>query len=188
MNGTRIWIVKIHCRTILSTFWTYSSSTDNHKQFTCSFHIWHLDMILGRLVHMYAKFHTTLIVRKCAAKAKWETMCISSILFKLPTWSLVIGLVTLTLQHNDNLSWHALVKRHAIMFTKTRYNEHTRSHNSWIPLRGVVNLFKRCLRHTKKCSMRFKFRDCTSHRRSQNGYHANHPCTILLVCLGSLYC
>ena len=43
-----------------------------------------------------------------------------SVLFKFPTKSLVIGPVTPTLQHNVNSLWHALIKRHAIMFTEQK--------------------------------------------------------------------
>ena len=56
--------------------------------------------------------------KKVRCKAKWETIYRYSILIKLPTKSLVIGLVTPTLQLNINSSWHALIKRNAIMFTK----------------------------------------------------------------------
>ena len=66
--------------------------------------------------------------------------------------------------------------------------EHTRSYNSWIPLGGVVNSFKHCLRSAQKCSMWFKFGDCACYWRSWNGCDANHSCTILLTCLRSLTC
>ena len=47
--------------------------------------------------------------RKVWCKVKWETMYIHLVLFKLPTKSLVIGPVILTLQHNVNSLWHAFI-------------------------------------------------------------------------------
>ena len=97
---------------------------------------------------------------KVCSKAKWKTIYKYSVLIKLSTRSLVIGSVTPTLQHNINSLWHVLIKRHAIMFTKIGIHwTHTLPY-SWIPLGGVVGLFKRCLRSAQKCSMRFKFGDC----------------------------
>ena len=76
-----------------------------------------MGMILHKLVHIYAKFHITLIVRKYVATLNGKLyIYIYSVLFKLPTNFLVIGQVTPTLQHNFNSSWHALIKCHAIMF------------------------------------------------------------------------
>ena len=69
---------------------------------------------------------------------------------------------------------------------KLGYTEHTGSHDSWIPLRGVVNSFERRRRSAHNCSMGFKSRDCVGHWRSWNGCDANRSCTILLVCVGSL--
>ena len=53
--------------------------------------------------------------KKVCCQAKYKTISRYSVLFKLPTKALVIGLVIPTLQHNVNSSWHALIKRHAIM-------------------------------------------------------------------------
>ena len=64
--------------------------------------------------------------------------------------------------------------------------EHTHSHNSWIPLGGVVNSVKRCLRSAQKYSMGFKSIGCASHWNSWNACDANLSCTLLLVCLESL--
>ena len=125
---------------------------------------------------------------KVCSKAKWKTIHKYSVLIKLSTRSLVIGSVTPTLQHNINSLWHVLIKRHAIMFTKIGIHwTHTLPY-SWIPLGGVVGLFKRCLRSAQKCSMGFKFGDCACHWRSWNGCDANHSCTILLMSMESLSC
>jgi hypothetical protein len=51
---------------------------------------------------------------------------------------------------------------------------------------GIVNSFKHCLKNARKCSMRFKSGGCACCWRSWNGCDANHSCTILLMCFGSL--
>lgn len=39
-------------------------------------------------------------------------------MFKFTTKSSTIGPRALALQHNNNSSWHALIERYAILFTK----------------------------------------------------------------------
>ena len=106
--------IKIQLRTNRSTLWAYSSSIDNHEQFTCFI----LDLKIGydttkTCAHVH-KFHITYIARKLHCKAKWELYTNTHIFLKC----LVIGPVCLTFQHNVNSSWHALIKPHAILFIK----------------------------------------------------------------------
>ena len=70
-------------------------------------------MILHKFAHMSAKFHITLIVRKYVAKPNENIYTYTYVAYKK---SLIIGLVTLTLQHNVNSLWHALIKHCAFMF------------------------------------------------------------------------
>ena len=127
--------------------------------------IWKLDMVLHKLMHMFAKFHkfsvfglrytyqknrlqdqvvTYIDSKKICYKSKWETVYKYSI---LPTKSLVIGLVTPTLQRNVNSLWHALIKCHAILFTEIGVHEHTLSQfsdTSWRCCKFVQASFEKC--------------------------------------------
>ena len=67
------------------------------------------------------------------------------------------------LQQKVNLSWHALINCHEIMFIKIGYIEHPHSHNSWMYLGGVVNLFKLCFINAHKSSKGFKCGDWACH-------------------------
>jgi hypothetical protein len=57
-------------------------------------------------------------IENICCKSQRETIYKYSILFKLPTKSLVIGPVAPTIQHNVNSLWHAFMKRHAILCTE----------------------------------------------------------------------
>ena len=86
--------------------------------------------------------------KKVCCKAKWETIYKYLVLIKLPTKSLVSGPVTPTLQHNVDSSWHALIKRHIIMFNEIGINwTHTLPQfwdTSWRYHKFVQVLFHKC--------------------------------------------
>jgi hypothetical protein len=75
-------------------------------------------MKLHELVHMYEIFHITLGIREYATKPNEKLYKNTQFCSSCVQISLVIGPITPTLQHNVNSSWHALIKRHAIMFTE----------------------------------------------------------------------
>ena len=105
-------------QTILSTLWIDSSSTDNQKYFTSSFSYLIFGYDIAQTCAHVCKTSHYINNKKVCCKAKWETIYKNSVLFKLPTKSLVIGPVSHILHHNVNSSWHALIKCHAIMFTE----------------------------------------------------------------------
>jgi hypothetical protein len=141
-------VVHLHWRNILSTLWTNSSSINNQKQYIGSSLILKIGHNTTQPCAHVRKNSHYIDNKKVVCKAKWETIHKASILSKLLTKSLLISPITPTLQHNVNSSWHALIKRHANLFTEIGIHwTHTLPQfldTSWRCREFVYMPFKKC--------------------------------------------
>ena len=147
-NGSDCAANKIQWRTILSTLWTNLSSTDNHEQFTGFFSDLKIGYDNAQTCAHVCKISHYIDNKKVCCKAKWEIIYIYSVLFKLPTKSLVFGPIAPTLGHNVNCLWHAFIKHHAILFIEIGIHwTHTLPQilgTSWCH-KFIQMLFEKCL-------------------------------------------